>query len=335
VADDPGAAYTGRRTMDLLAEHGRFERYDAIYISPHLDDAVYSCAGRIAQQRRAGKRVLVVTMFGDGARDPVSQMTGRFADFQARREEDRAALTRLDADYAWFNHPDLVFRRPTPSSLLNMIFPFLKVPASALHREMSDELRALCARKLAEGGRVWFPFAVGFHPDHRIVFDVGHALHAEGVLDIEFYEDVPYALAPVLVALRLRYLGVPARAPLLRSASELNNALFRYFNLLWLTYLPTLLYLLVLLGLQSVLRHEDRFAGEPSPARLPDLAIDDVIDEKVAAVRLYPTQTELFLAMDERLYQLLRGDNGYVERSWRFPAFSRPSERLRRISGGI
>ena len=34
---------------------------DALYLSPHLDDAVYSCGGLIYQQTQAGQRVLVMT----------------------------------------------------------------------------------------------------------------------------------------------------------------------------------------------------------------------------------------------------------------------------------
>jgi LmbE family N-acetylglucosaminyl deacetylase len=331
--EGPGARHGAESTRGgPLAERLRSERYDEIYVSPHLDDVVYSCAGRIAQQRRAGKRVLVVTLFGDGAREPLSNLTGRFADFQARREEDRAALGRLDADYVWFNHPDFVFRRPSPGDLLRIALPFLRLPASELQRAIARELLELCERRLAERGQVLFPLAIGFHPDHRLTFDVGRALHACGRFAVEFYEDIPYALFPVMVALRLRYLGLPAPISLIRGAREMNDGLFRFFGLPWLTFLPTLLYLLALLGAQRLLRIQDRLRGEPPPTRLPDRQIDDVIENKVAAVRLYPTQTELFLAMDDRLYALLRaGAGGYLERSWRFPAFLQPSERVRKL----
>ena len=40
--------------------------YDYIYLSPHLDDAVLSCAGQICQFVQAGRSVLIITiMAGD------------------------------------------------------------------------------------------------------------------------------------------------------------------------------------------------------------------------------------------------------------------------------
>jgi len=320
----------------FVAEQCRFDRYDEIYVSPHLDDAVYSCAGRIAQQRRAGSRVLVVTLFGSGTSESTVSGGGtaskRFGDFEARRQEDRAAMARVDSDYVWLNEPDFVFRRPSVGDLVRITFPFLRLPPSEMQIRLLQALTSLCESRLAPGGRVVFPFAVGFHPDHRIAFDVGRAMHAEGRFQVVFYEDLPYALAPVMTALRLRYLGFgPTKTPLWRSAHEMNFALFRFFRVPWLTFVPTLLYTWLLLLVQRIFQAQDRLRDEPAPVREAEYAIDDAIDDKVAAMRLYPTQTELFLAMDDRLYAMLREPGGYFERRWRFPSFPRSGERLRRL----
>jgi LmbE family N-acetylglucosaminyl deacetylase len=320
--------------MYVVGESCRFDRYDEIYVSPHLDDVVYSCAGRVVQQRKAGLKILVVTLFGDGAKEPVSQLTGRFADFQTRREEDRAAMARLDADYVWLNYPDFVFRRPTAGDVLRIAFPFLKLPGSAMQASLVSDLLELCEARLAEGGRVLCPLGVGFHPDHRIAFDLGRALHDANRFQVEFYEEIPYALAPVMVALRLRYLGLSTETPVLRSAREMNYALFRFFKVPWLTFIPTFLYFVCLHLVQRLTRSQDRLPGEPPPKRSTTRRIDDVIEDKVSAMRLYPTQTELFLAMDERLYGLLRESAGFFERTWSFPTFSSGRSRIARLGQG-
>ncbi|MEZ4728018.1 MAG: PIG-L family deacetylase [Caldilineaceae bacterium] len=36
--------------------------YDAIYLSPHLDDVALSCGGQIFGATRTGQRVLIVTI---------------------------------------------------------------------------------------------------------------------------------------------------------------------------------------------------------------------------------------------------------------------------------
>jgi LmbE family N-acetylglucosaminyl deacetylase len=172
--------------MTPLAEQRRFEQYDAIYISPHLDDAVYSCAGRIIKERRADKRVLVVTLFGEGPDLKRRARKGRLSDFATRREEDRAAMAKLDADYVWFNYPDFVFRRPSLADLWHIAFPFLPLSPAAMQRDMASSLLSLIEARLAPTGSVLFPLSVGFHPDHRIVFDVGRAIHALGRFTVRF-----------------------------------------------------------------------------------------------------------------------------------------------------
>ncbi|MFQ5421191.1 MAG: PIG-L family deacetylase, partial [Anaerolineae bacterium] len=57
--------------------------YDAIYLSPHLDDAALSCGGQIFTRTSAGESVLVVTvMAGDappGLSSPiVEELHGRW-----------------------------------------------------------------------------------------------------------------------------------------------------------------------------------------------------------------------------------------------------------------
>ena len=81
-------------------------RPDWIYLSPHLDDAVFSCGGRIALQVRAGRRVWVVTVCAGSPGGPLSDYAQVLHTYwglaetdapAARREEDRAALARLGA----------------------------------------------------------------------------------------------------------------------------------------------------------------------------------------------------------------------------------------------
>ncbi len=46
----------------LLESLDAAREYAHIYIAPHLDDAVLSCGGQIAQHTATGARVLVVTI---------------------------------------------------------------------------------------------------------------------------------------------------------------------------------------------------------------------------------------------------------------------------------
>jgi hypothetical protein len=305
----------------------RHERYDEIYISPHMDDAAYSCGGRILQSRAQGKKVLVVTVFGNGKAELETGATGTFSDYGKRLQEELAVMARLDADLIFLNDPELIFRKNSIATIARYTLPFLAL-SGPTHDQLFATLLEISETRLASTGQLFFPFAIGFHPDHRILFDVGRSLHALGRHRVTFYEDVPYSTVPALTALRLKFLGLPARVPLLSSASQINHFLFRSMGkVVYLSWLPILLYLMGLLLLRALLAGYDRLSGEPLPTRHV-LPIADVIADKADVMRLYPSQTAFFLTLDETLVELIKIDGQSVEHSWTFPAFAGNVQRL-------
>lgn len=188
--------------------------YRHIYFSPHLDDAVLSCAGRIAAQTGAGLRVLVVTVFagsGAGSTRP-HRAFAPFQDVPARRREDRRALAVVAADPRWLEFPDAIQRHRRYASLVGLTAPVGRREAP---------LRAEVAAAVARIGRRWpaarlyFPLGVGGHVDHQIVSAAGFDLLGADSRqrgDIAFYEDTPYVCIPHLLRARFEQVGV-ASAP--------------------------------------------------------------------------------------------------------------------------
>lgn len=306
-------------SMSFYRARLRFERYDEIIISPHLDDAAYSCGGRIAQLARAEKRVLVVTLFGCGGQGGDKAGANRFANYEARWGEERAAMERLGADYAWLNDPELLFRKTSPTEVMRLLLPFLPLRDRSLHEHLCRVVRELCETRLAVGGTVLFPLAVGFHPDHRVAFDVGRAMDKLARFRVEFYEDVSYSHQSSFMALRLTYLGMPTKTDVLTTTAELNEFVFRYIGpLKWVAWPVTLGYVNVLFLAHALHGAEPPLPPDQTPRRIVR-SIVDVIDDKVEAMRLYPTQTGHFFAMDDTLYDYLRRDGTYEEHTWVFP----------------
>jgi LmbE family N-acetylglucosaminyl deacetylase len=289
--------------------------YDAVYISPHMDDAVYSCGGQIAQQREQGRRVLVVTLFGNG--QDSEQGTGVFGDIAQRKLEERAALTRLDVDFIWLNYPDMLMREKSLSELSRLLVPFARLGPSELGAQLGAALHVICARLLAPAGRAYFPFAVGAHPDHRLTFEVGRELSSNTGFAITFYEDVPYAQVAAQRDERLHHLGiVAATAPAIRAARDVHDFWFAHAKR-WqrpFTRAAVLVHLLTVRGLFGVLGTPGEWGRT---LELQELAIDDVLDRKVAAMRDYVTQTSYFYPPGTALLDLLcRSGAHYVERYW-------------------
>lgn len=82
----------------------------ALALSPHLDDAAFSCGGTIANLTRHGWRVVVATLFTASVPGPrgfalacqLDKGLGPEVDYMAlRRDEDAAAMRALGAEPVW------------------------------------------------------------------------------------------------------------------------------------------------------------------------------------------------------------------------------------------
>ncbi|MGH2495739.1 MAG: PIG-L deacetylase family protein [Ktedonobacteraceae bacterium] len=176
-----------------------------IFLSPHFDDAVYSCGGTIGVQVSAGLRPLVITIFGGAPATPIDlspfavdthRKMGFRQDVQAavaaRRREDAAALDYLHADYLWLDYPDAIYRGTPPyytsdSQLIGEVHP----GDLWIDRELAQNLVALHERL---PDTVWYaPLAIGPHVDHQIVCSAADRLIQLGA-NVKLYEDFPYVL---------------------------------------------------------------------------------------------------------------------------------------------
>lgn len=312
VALDVTSAYPWYRLRETA--------YDAIYVSPHMDDAVYSCGGRMALARAAGERILIVTLFGTGLDDERGR--GLFDNIVQRKREERAAADLLDVDHLFLNLPDFLFRKKRPVDWVRYAVTFGRLPETPLRRRTRAALQAIIRRLLASGGRVYFPLAIGGHPDHRETYELGRALHGSAPRSVLFYEDIPYAQVNALRSDRLRQLGLPVASPssLGADARELGA-----FVLMHERGARRLLGQALLASHLAGVRLLKQLSGsrDPIAARLSERELDitSVIDLKVAAMRAYVTQTAHFFPAGEALYDVLvrRGER-YVERVWELEA---------------
>lgn len=190
-------------------------QYDAIYLSPHLDDAALSCGGQVFLRTAAGQSVLVVTITaGDPPLAAVSDYAQSLherwalaADAVAvRRTEDLAACRRLGADALHWDVPDCIYRlHPVTGQ------PFYRSDIDIfdrLHPEEMGLIDKLAAqlRNLPSAGRIFAPLTAdhrvnaehaGRHVDHQLT-----RLAAERAFGnrLWYYEDYPYAQEPGALA---------------------------------------------------------------------------------------------------------------------------------------
>lgn len=306
----------------------RSAHYDEIYFSPHMDDVVFSCGGQILLQRAEHKRVLIITIFGTGGSEGEEHAGDLFRDTAQRKREELAAMERLDADFLFLNLPDALHRSHSAGEFVRMCFPFLPLISEDVSELLVTSVEALVRRLLLPNGRLYFPLAVGSHPDHRLVFDVGRHLNATGKYRVSFYEDVAYVHVQGMREDRLRCLGYDVPFPFFPFVLGVHRFVFRrapkWKGLLWW---PSLFAFMVVRWLvQRTTGLADRRPEERDP-RVEERDITSTVASKVEAMRAYATQMEYFFSTGEKMFEdLLRSGDRYVERYWSFPSAS--NERL-------
>ena len=173
------------------------ERYDALYLSPHLDDVALSCGGQIHRRTSRGERVLVVTVFTadvpDGA---ISELASKVLLWmglrredatEIRRREDEAAAEILGAETIHWPFPEATFRRNGGLPLYTEaedLFGETSPAEGLLIGEISESLALL---PMADA--IFAPLGVGSHVDHQVVRRAAEKAFGDR---LAYYEDFPY-----------------------------------------------------------------------------------------------------------------------------------------------
>lgn len=171
-----------------------------LFLSPHYDDAVFSCGAAIHQLTRRGEAVVIVTVMGGEPPHPlpdspfVRELHTRWKAGQnpviIRRREDERAAQALGAHVSHMSYPDVIYRTVGGQPLAlrrDDLFGELTPgdPALRLLETLPDHLEGVQT--------IYVPMGAGRHIDHQIVRDWGLRLaRALPALRFCFYEEYPY-----------------------------------------------------------------------------------------------------------------------------------------------
>jgi LmbE family N-acetylglucosaminyl deacetylase len=186
-----------QRSFEILGDLIR-EMKTHMYISPHLDDAVWSCGGVIYRQALYGDDVVVVTVCGGAPQEPdssdyIEQLHKRWGTgpnvVEVRKDEDRAACAFLGARVIHFPIPDAIYRAselgeyyyPSDEAIFGEVHP--------LEAELVDELKQRLEVECAHASKIYAPAGYGGHVDHRLTRQAVDRLGMNHCL----YRDFPYA----------------------------------------------------------------------------------------------------------------------------------------------
>ncbi len=176
-----------------------------VFLSPHFDDAAYSCGGLIWELHRQGEHVEVWTVCSGEPPDrpltPFAQElharweTDGAQVIATRKREDAVACARLGAAVRYFGVPDCIYRWLPDGTPLITKEEDLWQPVHPGETELVSGLVGKLRQALPHPATLVCPLGLGNHVDHRMVRLSGEkAAQASADLCLAYYADLPYVL---------------------------------------------------------------------------------------------------------------------------------------------
>lgn len=186
-------------------------KYNHIFFSPHLDDAVLSCGGLIAGLKNKSS-TLVVSIFSDVGQGTTSEFGEMFINtcgykngfslIRERKIEEKRAAEKLGYDFLFLDFPDAFFRFERKIFSKKYFYDSRKTLFGKLDEKdkliiavIKKRLKDIIKKIFTKDGRLYFPLTVGNHIDHQIINKIGYSFLLEKFVSNKrtyFYEDFPY-----------------------------------------------------------------------------------------------------------------------------------------------
>ena len=168
-----------------------------IYLSPHLDDAVFSCGGLIWEQTKSGDQVEIWTIC---AGDPPDRVYSPFAIqlhkdwglsenmIKNRRDEDQEACQILGARPRYFPYLDCIYRKSPQGEFYYQSEEGIFGGLHAQDMPLIDLIVEDLSDQLPSDARIVAPLGIGNHVDHDLTRKASSRLK----LAVDYYADYPY-----------------------------------------------------------------------------------------------------------------------------------------------
>ena len=285
------------------------KHYRAVVLSPHLDDAVFSCAGAIRRLRREGP-VLVINIFTRYLAKSTLKHGVPLVD--SRHDEERAAAAFLDYESVNLDELDAAFRREHYAQISN-IFRAVDGEDMRWLPELRERIEGVL--KDIEFDTLLVPLGIGWHVDHVLTFLAMQPRWTQP--GVEFYEDVPYCCIPYSASYRMRQVGSASAGTVHNGAASDTGAwlgaIDNYRHTPLMRNIQPWIVRLVAVPAVAVYFWRLLRANRLDDAQVPALrltpcfeAIDDGFADKVSAMQLYTSQFKEFYHSGEDCAKALR-----------------------------
>lgn len=191
-----------------------------LFLSPHYDDAAYSCGGMIYQWVQQNKDVVILTIMAGRPslslpntpilKDNHERWQVGDDPIVIRRAEDQAAAKILGVKTRYLDVPDCIYRIANGEAL----YPSEDSLWGEVHPDDSASA-ALEAIDLTDIEVIYAPMAIGKHVDHQIVRNWAWNIAKNSQSIVKFYQDYPYMRQQDALKMALDYFDMPLQAEII------------------------------------------------------------------------------------------------------------------------
>jgi LmbE family N-acetylglucosaminyl deacetylase len=169
-----------------------------IFLSPHLDDAAFSCGGLIWDLTSAGQDVEIWTCFaGDPDPETLSPLATSLHKswelsanaYQIRRQEDLMACEVLGAGARHLPYLDCIYRQTEDGEHYYTSGEAIFGGLDSREADLIDLISSELAASIPAGATIAAPLGIGNHVDHEIIRKAANRLSNPPY----YYADYPYA----------------------------------------------------------------------------------------------------------------------------------------------
>jgi LmbE family N-acetylglucosaminyl deacetylase len=174
-----------------------------LYLSPHLDDVPFSCAGLIARQRAQDQRVVVVTYFTADSDTELSALAQRFhvvwdrgpKPYASRRTEDKAAMELLKVEFNHEGMHDAIYRLDESSKPL---YPTMDRLFGSVRSDDFKTIESIAVSikrwiEALDPSFLYIPVGISRSVDHQVVILAAKRALEDSRIALKLYEEFPYA----------------------------------------------------------------------------------------------------------------------------------------------
>ena len=163
-----------------------------LFISPHLDDVVFSLSDYISNMIAKNHLIIIATVFTKSNLSILENLTGDYylyGDYKTRVLEDKNAIKSINKNIIieHLDFPEEIFRKH-----YNTIYTPLIIKINFIIKKYNVE-------------KIYFPLAIGNHTDHKIVYNVSQFY--KNKFNTYYYFDYPYCAIDLNTKFYLSTLG--------------------------------------------------------------------------------------------------------------------------------